>query len=258
MKVENTKIRIIKARINKFSHAVSPIREASEDSIRRACRAAFKKFEKMKFRSLVFPALGCPQGFPVVGSAKIITQEILRYLRWNKTALQEVILCLEDYEEFRIFKSIVEGYIHHIQNDMGKGPYVTVDAIIELPSGIILIERSNPPYGWALPGGFVDYGESLEDAVIREAKEETHMTITSIRQFHSYSDPDRDPRFHTIGTVFICRGKGRPKFGDDAKGLKVVRYRDLLKLDYAFDHKSIIRDYLKARSAKKSFPKFNF
>ncbi|HOX54139.1 MAG: NUDIX hydrolase [Candidatus Omnitrophica bacterium] len=127
------------------------------------------------------------------------------------------------------------------------GPFTTVDAIIELAEGIILIERSNPPFGWALPGGFVDYGESLEDAVKREAKEETNMDLVEIHQFHTYSDPERDPRFHTIGTVFIAKAKGSPRAGDDAQGLKIVKYEDLLKLDYAFDHKKIIQDYLQSR-----------
>ncbi|MDO8580742.1 MAG: NUDIX hydrolase [Candidatus Omnitrophota bacterium] len=116
--------------------------------------------------------------------------------------------------------------------------------IIELPQGIVLIERSNPPYGWALPGGFVDYGESLEAAARREAKEETNLELEGLRQFHTYSDPGRDPRFHTISTVFIARGKGRPQSGDDAKGLKIAAYNDLLNGTYAFDHKEIIREYL--------------
>ncbi|MDD5281803.1 MAG: NUDIX hydrolase [Candidatus Omnitrophica bacterium] len=127
---------------------------------------------------------------------------------------------------------------------MSGGPYVTVDAIIELAEGIVIIKRSNPPFGWALPGGFVDYGESLEDAVKREAKEETDLELTEIRQFHTYSDPKRDPRFHTVGTVFIAKAKGKPKAGDDAAGLKVVKRQELEKLDFAFDHKKIIQDYL--------------
>ncbi|MDD3345767.1 MAG: NUDIX hydrolase [Candidatus Omnitrophica bacterium] len=127
---------------------------------------------------------------------------------------------------------------------MCYGPYVTVDALIELPEGIVVIRRSNPPFGWALPGGFVDYGESLEDAVKREAKEETNLDLTEIRQFHSYSDPRRDPRFHTVGTVFIAKANGKPRAGDDAAGLKVVSLKELEKLDFAFDHKKIIQDYL--------------
>lgn len=126
-------------------------------------------------------------------------------------------------------------------------PFVTVDMIIELPQGMVVIERLNPPYGWALPGGFVDVGESLEDAARREAKEETNLDLDDLRQMHTYSDPQRDPRFHTVSTVFICRGVGIPRPGDDAKNLKIVPYADLLKIDYAFDHKLVIEDYLKIR-----------
>ena len=110
--------------------------------------------------------------------------------------------------------------------------------------GVVLIERSNPPYGWALPGGFLDYGESLEDAAIREAKEETNLELINLRQFHTYSEMGRDPRFHTISTVFVAEGLGRPHPGDDAKNLKIVRYEDLPELDYAFDHKYVIKKYL--------------
>ncbi|OQX11001.1 MAG: NUDIX hydrolase, partial [Desulfobacteraceae bacterium IS3] len=85
-----------------------------------------------------------------------------------------------------------------------RNPLVTVDIIIEINKGIVLIERVNPPHGWALPGGFVDYGESLETAAVREAKEETSLDVTLEEQFHTYSAPDRDPRQHTVSTVFIA------------------------------------------------------
>ncbi|MEK7850204.1 MAG: NUDIX domain-containing protein, partial [Candidatus Omnitrophota bacterium] len=85
---------------------------------------------------------------------------------------------------------------------------MTVDTIIEVEGGVVLIKRSNPPFGWAIPGGFLDYGESLEEAAAREAKEETGLVVTNLKQFHTYSDPVRDPRFHTISTVFICQAKG--------------------------------------------------
>ncbi|MFA4992455.1 MAG: NUDIX hydrolase [Candidatus Omnitrophota bacterium] len=130
---------------------------------------------------------------------------------------------------------------------LSGGPFVTVDAIIELSEGIVIIQRSNPPFGWALPGGFVDYGESLEEAVKREAKEETNLDLTEIKQFHTYSNPQRDPRFHTIGTVFTAKAKGRPKAGDDAAGLKVIKPAEIKKLDFAFDHKDILQDYLKIK-----------
>ena len=110
-----------------------------------------------------------------------------------------------------------------------------------------MIERSNPPFGWAIPGGFLDYGESLETAVIREAKEETNLDLEELRQFHTYSEPSRDPRFHTVTTVFVAKGKGKPKAGDDAKNFALIKYDELLNLEYAFDHKKVIEDYLKSK-----------
>jgi ADP-ribose pyrophosphatase YjhB (NUDIX family) len=124
-----------------------------------------------------------------------------------------------------------------------------VDAIIELPEGIVIIQRSNPPFGWALPGGFVDNGESLEDAVIREAKEETNLDLIQPKQFRTYSDPQRDPRFHTIGTVFIAKAKGTPRAQDDAAGLKIIKLSEIDKMPFAFDHKKILEDYLKAKKS---------
>lgn len=123
-----------------------------------------------------------------------------------------------------------------------KNPLVTVDIIIEVSGGIILIERANPPYGWALPGGFVDYGESLEASAKREAKEETSLDIKLKEQFHTYSDPDRDPRHHTVTTVFIAKGTGTPKAADDAKNLGVFN-KNNLPGKIAFDHEKIINDY---------------
>ena len=98
-----------------------------------------------------------------------------------------------------------------------KNPFPTVDIIIENMAGIVLIERANPPFGWAIPGGFVDYGESLEDAARREALEETGLSIELLCQFHTYSDPSRDTRQHNISTVFIAKADGIPKAGSDAK-----------------------------------------
>ncbi|RMG69840.1 MAG: NUDIX hydrolase [Nitrospirae bacterium] len=127
-----------------------------------------------------------------------------------------------------------------------KNPLPTVDIIIETPGGIVLIKRKNPPYGWALPGGFVDYGESLEEAALREAKEETGLDIKLIRQFHTYSAPDRDERFHTITTVYIARAEGTPRAADDAKEARVFT-RENLPDDIAFDHRDILNDYFNKR-----------
>ncbi len=123
-----------------------------------------------------------------------------------------------------------------------RNPVPTVDIIIAYQGGIVLIERKNPPPGWALPGGFVDYGESLEAAAVREALEETSLEVELTGQFHTYSDPARDLRQHTISTVFTAIGRGRLKAGDDA-GKAAVYTRENLPENIAFDHRQIISDY---------------
>jgi ADP-ribose pyrophosphatase YjhB (NUDIX family) len=123
-----------------------------------------------------------------------------------------------------------------------RNPYLTVDVIIETGGGIVLIRRKNPPPGWAIPGGFVDYGETIEDAIVREAKEETGLDIENLRQFHTYSDPKRDPRHHTVSTIFIATASGIPTAGDDAKEARIFT-RDSLPDDLAFDHREILEDY---------------
>jgi len=123
-----------------------------------------------------------------------------------------------------------------------KTPFVTVDIIIELEGSIVLIERKNPPHGWALPGGFVDYGESLEEAALREAKEETSLDVKLIEQFYTYSDPQRDPRHHTISTVFIATASGIPRGADDAKRAQLFTEGNLPS-PLVFDHIRILRDY---------------
>lgn len=123
-----------------------------------------------------------------------------------------------------------------------RNPLLTVDVIIEVKGGVVLIKRKNPPPGWAIPGGFVDYGETIEAAVIREAKEETGLDITDVRQFHTYSDPGRDPRHHTVSTIFTAKASGTPVAADDAKDVGVYT-KDNLPPDIAFDHRQILQDY---------------
>jgi ADP-ribose pyrophosphatase YjhB (NUDIX family) len=110
-----------------------------------------------------------------------------------------------------------------------------------MAGGIVLIERKNPPYGWALPGGFVEYGESLEEAARREALEETGLTVRLKGQMHTYSDPGRDPRHHTITTVFIGHGDGTLRAGDDARKAAIFARNKMPTL--AFDHSEILNDY---------------
>ena len=124
-----------------------------------------------------------------------------------------------------------------------RNPFPTVDIIIELGDrGIVLIQRKEPPYGWAIPGGFVDYGESLEEAAVREAGEETSLQVALIRQFHTYSDPNRDARKHTITTVYVAQAEGTPRAADDAAALDIFT-EDALPDELAFDHRRILRDY---------------
>ena len=123
-----------------------------------------------------------------------------------------------------------------------RNPIPTVDIIIHHNGGVILIERRNEPLGWALPGGFVDYGESLEVAARREAREETGLELTGLRQFGAYSDPARDPRQHNISVVFSANGDGLLEAGDDASAARVFRL-DALPAPLCFDHAQILADY---------------
>ena len=126
-----------------------------------------------------------------------------------------------------------------------QNPLPTVDIIIEIePNGIVLIKRKNPPYGWAIPGGFVDYGESLEEAAVREAKEETNLDVKLVKQFHTYSDPNRDPRHHSISTVYVAKAKGLPKAEDDALEIGIFDDSNLPD-EIAFDHRFILKDYFR-------------
>ena len=126
------------------------------------------------------------------------------------------------------------------------GPRVTVDILIESEQGIVLIKRKYPPPGWAIPGGFVEYGETLEQAAIREAKEETGLDVELVRQFHTYSDPSRDTRHHTVSTVFVAHGRGTLCASDDAAEAGVFG-RERLPEQIAFDHREILEDYYTGR-----------
>ena len=131
-----------------------------------------------------------------------------------------------------------------------RNPAPTVDLIIEMGDRphrpIVLIERLNEPYGWALPGGFVDYGESVETAAVREAKEETSLDVVLIEQFFVYSDPARDARKHTLSIVFIATAVGEPVAQDDAENLAVVNPWEVPG-NLCFDHDRILQDYWRYR-----------
>ena len=129
-------------------------------------------------------------------------------------------------------------------------PYLATDGIVEIYNssesfiGIVLIHRKNPPHGLALPGGFVDIGESVEDAVVREMKEEISLDVEIKELFGVYSEPTRDKRFHTASVVYICKAYGTPIGADDAKEAMVVKLEDLELDKLVFDHGNILSDYL--------------
>jgi ADP-ribose pyrophosphatase YjhB (NUDIX family) len=146
-----------------------------------------------------------------------------------------------------------------------RNPFPTVDVIIEMKGnldetaggiperpkrGILLIKRKNPPIGWALPGGFVDYGESLEAAAVREAREETSLDVERLHQLGAYSDPARDPRHHTITVVFVAQAEGEPKAADDAREIGIFD-RNSLPEQLVFDHRKILEDYFSQCDSKK-------
>lgn len=130
-----------------------------------------------------------------------------------------------------------------------RNPLPTVDIIIEVRGGIVLIERKNLPHGWAIPGGFLDWGESVETCALREAKEETNLAVNLQDLFYVYSQPDRDPRHHTVTTVFIASGDGMPVAADDAKNVGVYT-ADTLPAPLVFDHRQILEDYFRYRNGE--------
>ena len=218
--------------------------KTDEDIIRKAAYSALLCAQEHKVSSLAFCALGCGVGkFPYEASAKIMAQEVFRYIQKIKNpSLKRIVFVLYSQDAYSAFKNNVERYLDYMFKKISSGPFLTVDGIVEYEDGIVMIERRNPPFGWALPGGFVDYGEAAEDAVIREIKEETSLDFKNIKQFHTYSKPDRDVRFHTVSIVFVGKGEGKLKASDDAKSAAIFR-KDNLPSKIAFDHRRIIEDY---------------
>ncbi|MBA2661842.1 MAG: NUDIX hydrolase [Bradymonadaceae bacterium] len=129
-----------------------------------------------------------------------------------------------------------------------RNPAPTVDVIIEVAGCIVLIERKNEPRGWAIPGGFVDYGEPVEEAAVREAKEETGLDIKLKDLLYVYSDPSRDPRQHTMSTVFVAEAEGQPQGADDALRAELFAL-DALPAVLCFDHATILKHYLRFRAS---------
>lgn len=229
--------------------------KTNQDYIRQATKTALEIAEKNNIKSISLPALGCGVGkFPYKDAAKIMAEEVTKHILENKeTKIREINFVLKDKKAYKIFSEIVPEHIGYINRKIGVYPIPTVDIIINVKTknkeGIVLIERKNPPYGWALPGGFVEYNESLETAALREAEEETGLKVKNLRQFHTYSQPGRDPRFHTISTVFIAEANKLPKASSDAKKVVVATKQEILSDKYplVFDHKKILQDYFEIK-----------
>lgn len=139
-----------------------------------------------------------------------------------------------------------------------RNPLPTVDIIIEVEGGIVLIKRKNPPHGWAIPGGFLDWGESVETCAVREAQEETGLLVTLKDLLYVYSDPKRDSRHHTVTTVFIASADGEPVADDDAAQAGIFT-AETLPEPLAFDHDRILDDYFRYRGGtppKEIFSKY--
>ncbi len=229
--------------------ALPPGAPPDERRMRSACAAGLTEAVVRRLETVALQAFGVTQGVSPVISGKILVQEAIRVARAGESNLRRIFLCCPDEKAFKRFDKAVHGYLRHFLDVLIWGPFVTVDAIIQVPAGIVLVERSNPPLGFALPGGFVDYGESLEDAVLREAREETGLELLDLEQFHTYSAPARDPRFHTITTVFSARAEGEPHAGDDAAAARVVPLSAIGSLSFAFDHGHVLEEWAKKRGS---------
>ena len=223
--------------------------KTDEAIVRKATYSSLICAQENKISSIAFCALGCGVGkFSLEAASKIMAQEVFRYLwQMEEPTLRKIIFVLNSDKAFEVFQKNVASYLKYISKKISAGPFLTVDGIIEYDGGIVMIERSNPPLGWALPGGFVDYGESVEKAVAREIKEETGLDFLNFKQFKIYSKGNRDPRFHTASVVFIGKGKGNLKADSDAKAAGVFKL-DSLPENIAFDHREVIKDYIQSRT----------
>ncbi len=224
--------------------------ETEQQNLRSSIRSFLIHTLKKKIKYIVFPILSSYKELCYKDVAKIIAEEIAKHIVENSNSqLKEIVLLLKDKKAFKVFSEVIPDHIGYINRKIGFYPIPTVDVIIEVRTknkkGIVLVKRKNPPYGWALPGGFVEYNESLEQTAIREAMEETNIKVKNLKQFHTYSQPGRDPRFHTITTVFTAKATSLPKASSDAEEVVVATKDEIFSDKYplAFDHKKILQDY---------------
>lgn len=216
--------------------------------------------------------IGCVPDFDVIRTNNEVVRKLFEDANYtvkdipvesiiSGTEIREMMVRGTDCSEFlpegtRTVMKEIKGYekVRQLYSRGQRNPTPTTDVVIELYDhigeykGLVFVDRKNPPYGLALPGGFHEYGLSAEENAIKEAKEETGLDIELIRQQGVYSDPKRDPRGHMISTAFIARAYGKPKAGDDAKNVFVLSEEDIPSL--VFDHNKIIEDYLRLKEIK--------
>lgn len=162
----------------------------------------------------------------------------------DNSAINQIRLLFFNSNYFDRFIKRFEPLLVNLTSKTFRNPYPAADVIIEKGEGVVLIYRKNFPQGWAIPGGFINYGESAEQAAIREVKEETGIDVENLKFFGVFSNPERDPRFHTISIVFTGKGKGELKAGDDASRAKIFSKKNLPD-NIAFDHREILMQFFK-------------
>lgn len=225
----------------------SQLVESDWKKLRKSLFSCFQKAQKDKVSSLVFLCEDLPDTLDYRFFSKIAAQEVFRFFKEkNNGKIRRISFLAGSSQAYKVMNKNIISYLGHLKEN--KGPFLTVDGIVQYKEGIVLIKRTNPPLGWALPGGFVDYRESLEKAVAREVKEETGLEFIEIKQFKVYSENNRDPRFHTVSVVFSGKGRGRLNAGSDAQDAAVFKVKeDSLKnlpTAIAFDHHKIISQWL--------------
>ncbi len=218
------------------------------DIVRRCTRAVLELCSEKGISEVAFPALGAGVGgLDVALVSKIMAQEVFKAIMEDRAPKRVyfVYYSERDFEE----GVLAYRYLEHLEFKSIEGPFLTVDAVVfddlESPSRIVLIERKNPPFGWALPGGFVDYGETVEEAVRRELEEETGLIYKDYRQLKAYSDPKRDERFHTVTIAFLGWASGEVRPASDAARGQWFELNSLPE-KIAFDHRDIINDAVSA------------
>lgn len=250
MKIKDVEIRVVVGALENQDvyKKVEALSKADIDTLREAVTYSLMQADENGVESIAFGMLGCYDGgLSYSHSSKVMAQQLFKYIKeTEKPAVKKVIFVVNNEDAFVVFKKNIEGYLEYMTHKGLLGPYVTVDGIVEYQDGLVVIERTNPPLGYALPGGFVDYNESVEDAVVREIKEETNLDFKDIRLLTVSSEPDRDPRFHTVSVVFCGRGEGELCAGDDAAKAHVYKF-DELPYEMAFDHRNLIDEYLKQK-----------